>query len=143
MKVLEKIIARMLCFMHQGIFRPNNRPNYIFNNKAYFLDFRTQKFPLIFSNSNPFKHQQALHFGVLNYENQAKEGTCKVSGRSVIFSAIYAEFCLCPKSVIITTLNCIHICLSGGWTFLNVKLSFLINLDVKLKNRIFCLITKN
>ena len=95
MKELEKIIARTLCFRNQSICRPIN----IFNNDAYILDFRSQKFPLIFLNLNPFKHQQALHFGVLNYE----EGTCKVSGRWVIFSAFYADFCLCPKSVIITT----------------------------------------
>ena len=50
MKVFEKIIARALCFMHQGIFRPN----YIFNKDAYFLDFRAQKFPFIFFNLNPF-----------------------------------------------------------------------------------------
>ena len=43
------------------------------------------------------KHQQALHFGVLNYEKQHVEGTCKVLGRSVVFFAFYAEFCLCPK----------------------------------------------
>ena len=42
--LLEKIIARILCFMHQGIFRPD----YIFNNAAYFLDFQAQKFSLIF-----------------------------------------------------------------------------------------------
>ena len=54
---------------------------------------------------NPFLHQQALQFGVLNYEKQHKEGTCKVSGRSVAFSAFYADFCLCPKLVIITTLT--------------------------------------
>ena len=42
---------------------------------------------------------------VLNYEKQHKEGTCKVLGRSVVYSAFYAEFCLCPKSVIITTLK--------------------------------------
>ena len=30
--------------MHQRIFRPI----YIFNNYAYFLDFRAQKFPLLF-----------------------------------------------------------------------------------------------
>ena len=30
--------------MHRSLFRPN----YIFNNDAYFLDFRAQKFPLIF-----------------------------------------------------------------------------------------------
>ena len=67
-----------------------------------FLDFRAQKFPLIFFfNVN----QQALHFGVLNYEKQHKEGTCKVLGRSVVFSPFYADFCLCPKLVINTTLS--------------------------------------
>ena len=49
-KELEKIIARMHCSMHQSFFRPN----YIFNNDAYYLDFRAQKFPLIFFNVNPF-----------------------------------------------------------------------------------------
>ena len=104
MKELEKLIARMCCFMHQSFFRPN----YIFNNDAYFLDFCAQNFPLIFLIVNPFKHQQALHFGVLNYEKQHKEGIYRVSGRSVVFSAFYADFCLCPKLVIITTLrnNC-------------------------------------
>ena len=46
-----------------------------------------------------------MHFGVLNYEKQHKEGTCKVSGRSIVFSAFDADFCLCPKLVIITTLT--------------------------------------
>ena len=86
--------------MLQRIFRPI----YIFNNYAYFLDFRAQKFPLIFLNLNPFQHQQALHFGVSNYEKQHKGGTCKVLGRSVVFSAFYADFCFCSKLVIITTL---------------------------------------
>ena len=87
--------------MHQSFFTPN----YMFNNDAYFLDFRAQKFPLIFFNVSPFKHHQTLHFGVLNYEKQHKEGTCKVLERSVVFSAFYADFCLYPKSVIITTLS--------------------------------------
>ena len=30
------------------------RPNYIFDNDAGLLDFRAQKFPLIFFNVNPF-----------------------------------------------------------------------------------------
>ena len=34
-----------------------------------------------------------------------KEGTCKVLGRSVVFSAFYADFCFCSILVIITTLN--------------------------------------
>ena len=93
MKELEKIIARTLCFMHQSFFRPN----YIFDNDAYFSDFHAQKFPLIFFNVNHFQHQQTLHIGVLNYEKQYKEGTCKVSGRSVVFSALYADFCLSPN----------------------------------------------
>ena len=38
-------------------------------------------------------------------KKQHKEGTCKVSGRSVVFSAFYADFCLCPKLMIITTLS--------------------------------------
>ena len=71
-----KKIARTLCFMHHGILSLY----YIFNINAYFLDFCAQKFPLISFNLNPFKHQQALHFRVLNYEKQHKEGTCKVSG---------------------------------------------------------------
>ena len=81
------------------------RPYYIFNKDAYFLDFRAQKFHTIFFNVNPFEHQQALHFWVLSYEKQHKEGTCKVSGNSVVFSAFYGDFCLCPKLVAITTLN--------------------------------------
>ena len=36
--------------MHLSFFRPN----YIFTNDAYILDFRAQKFPLIFFNVNPF-----------------------------------------------------------------------------------------
>ena len=33
------------------------------------------------------------------------EGSCKVLGKSVVFSVFYADFCLCSKSVIITTLS--------------------------------------
>ena len=44
-------------------------------------------------------------FGVLNYEIQHKEGICKVSGGSVMFSAFYADFYLCSKAAIITTLT--------------------------------------
>ena len=59
--------------MHQGIFRPN----YIFNKDAKFPDFRAQKFRLIFFNSNPFLHLQALHSGVLNYEKLHKKAPVK------------------------------------------------------------------
>ena len=64
-----------------------------------FQIFVHKQFPLNFFNVNPFQDQQALLFGVLNYEKQHEEGTCKVSGRSVVFSAFYADFCLCPKLV--------------------------------------------
>ena len=46
MKVLEKIIAWMFCFMHTGILRLNS----IFNNDAGFSDFSAQKFPFDFFN---------------------------------------------------------------------------------------------
>ena len=36
--------------MHQGIFRPN----YIYNNDAYFLDFLRTKVPFDLFNLNPF-----------------------------------------------------------------------------------------
>ena len=98
-KELKKIIARTLCFMHQRIFRPI----YIFNNYAYFLDFRAQNSFDLFEFKS-FLTSTSPAFGVSNYEKQHKEGTCKVSGRSVVFSAFYADFCLCPKLVIITTL---------------------------------------
>ena len=52
--------------MHQSFFQKI----YIFNNDAYFLDFRAQKFSLNFSNVNPFYHQLALYFGALNFEKK-------------------------------------------------------------------------
>ena len=79
--------------MHQSFFRPN----YIFNNNAHPSDSRALKSPSTLPNVNPFQHQQALHFGVLSYEKQHKEGTCKASGRSVAFSALYADFLSLPQ----------------------------------------------
>ena len=38
-------------------------------------------------------------------EKRRTEGSCKVLGKSVVFSVFYADFCLCSKSVIITTLS--------------------------------------
>ena len=101
MKELEKIITMRLCFIHQGFFRPN----YIFNNNAYFLEFRAQIFPLMFFECKSLLTSTNPAFGVQNYEKQHKKDTCKVSGRSVVFSAFYADFYLCPKSVIITSLK--------------------------------------
>ena len=38
-------------------------------------------------------------------KNNTKKASVKFFLRSVIFSAFYADFCFCPKSVIITTLT--------------------------------------
>ena len=92
-KELKKIIARTLCFMHQRIFRPI----YIFNNYAYFLDFRAQKFPLIFFNLNPFQHQQALHFGVSNYENNIKKAPVKFWEDLLYFQHFMQIFVFAPN----------------------------------------------
>ena len=62
-KIVGNKIAKTLCYMHQSIFGPN----YILSNDAYFLDFRANKFLLIFLNLNHFQHQEALLIGVLNY----------------------------------------------------------------------------
>ena len=59
--------------MHQPIFRPN----YIFNNDAYFFNFCAQKFSLISFNLNPFKHQQALHFGIYIMKYNIKKASVK------------------------------------------------------------------
>ena len=56
------------------------------------------------SNPGPLTYESGALPIALRGPAQHKEGICKVSGRSVIFSAFYADFCLCPKSVIITTL---------------------------------------
>ena len=46
--------------MHQSFFRPN----YIFNNDAYFLDFRAQKFPLIFLMETPYNTNKPCILGL-------------------------------------------------------------------------------
>ena len=79
--------------MHLSFFRPN----YIFNNDAYFLDFRAQKFPLIFFNVNPFKHQQALHLGVLNYENNIKKAPVKFREDLLYFQHFMLIFVFAPN----------------------------------------------
>ena len=69
----KKIIARAHCFMHQSFFRPN----YIFNNDAYFLDFRAQKFPLIFFNVNPFNINKPCILGFYIMKNNIKKAPVK------------------------------------------------------------------
>ena len=93
MKELEKIIARTLCCKHQSIFRFI----YIFNNYAYFLDFRAQKFPLIFFNLNPFTHQQALHFGVQIMKNNIKKAPVKFWEDLLYFQHFMQIFVFAPN----------------------------------------------
>ena len=88
-----KKIARTLSFMHQSFFRPN----YIFNNDGYFLDFRAQKFLLIFVHVNPFKHQQALHFGFWIMKNNIKKAPVKFWEDLQHFQHFMLIFCLCPN----------------------------------------------
>ena len=80
MKELDTIISMTLCFMHQKYLQTELH----FNNGAHFLDFCAENYPLIFFYLNPFYCLQTLHFGILNYEIQYKEGICKDSGRSVV-----------------------------------------------------------
>ena len=90
---VEKIIARTLCFMLQRIFRPI----YIFNNYAYFLDFRAQKFPLIFLNLNPFQHQQALILGFQIMKNNIKEAPVKFWEDLLYFQHFMQIFVFAPN----------------------------------------------
>ena len=69
MKELEKIISRTPSFKHQNTFRPN----YILITMLILLNFCAEKYPSIFFNINPFQHQHALHFGILNYEKKKKK----------------------------------------------------------------------
>ena len=79
--------------MHQSFFTPI----YFFNNDAYFLDIRAQKFPLVFFNVNPFKHQQALHFGVLNYEKSIKKALVKFLEGGLYFQHFMLIFVFVPN----------------------------------------------
>ena len=64
-------------------------------------------------------------------KKQHRANICKVLGRSVIFSAFYADFCLCPKSVIITTLNVrlagYHLCGKLLFTWLSMVVSLMVS----------------
>ena len=101
MKELEKIIARTHSFMHQSFFRPN----YIFDNDAYFLDFRAQKFSLIFFNVNPFNINRLCILGFYIMKNNIKKAPVKFREDLLYFQHFYADFSLCPKLLIITTLT--------------------------------------
>ena len=87
--------------MHQGTFRSH----YFLTMMLIFQILAHKNSFCSFFNLKPFLTSTSPAFLGLNYEKQYKEGTCKFSGRSVVFSAFYADSCLCPKSVIITILN--------------------------------------
>ena len=77
-----------------------------------------------------------------------KESTCKASGRSVIFSSFYADFCLCPKSEIITTSVLSSLiypcCLFSLDIFLTVRINCLkISFNSLLRLKITVLFLKN
>ena len=95
MKELEKIIARTHCFMHQSFFRPN----YIFNNDAYFLDFRAQKFPLVFFNVNPFNINKPciLGFYVIKKKNNIKKIPVKFQEDQLYFQHFMQIFVFVPN----------------------------------------------
>ena len=74
--------------------------------------FKSGTFNKIWTQITPFFYLLTLimcesvgKLTISKLRKQHKEGTCKVSGRSVIFSSFYVDFCLCRKSVIITTLT--------------------------------------
>ena len=79
--------------MHQSFFRPL----YIFNNDAYFLDFRAQKFPLIFFNVNPFLHQHALHLEFQIMKNNIKKAPVKLRENLLYFQHFMLIFVFAPN----------------------------------------------
>ena len=93
MKELEKIIARTHCFMHHSFFRPN----YIFNNDAYFLDFRAQKFPLIFFNVNRLNINKPCILGFCIMENNVEKAPVKFREDLLYFQHLMLIFVFVPN----------------------------------------------
>ena len=61
----------------------------------------TLDFDLFFNLILLFYYQQVLHF----WENNVNKTSVMFLGLSVVFPAFFADFCLCRKSVIVTTLT--------------------------------------
>ena len=93
MKELENIIARTHSFMHQSFCRPN----YIFNNDAYFLDFRAQIFLLIFFNVNPFNINKLCILGFYIMENNIKKAPVKFWEDLLYFQHFMLIFVFVPN----------------------------------------------
>ena len=90
---IGKKIARTHCFMHQSFFRPN----YIFNNDAYFLDFRAQKFPLIFFNVNPFYFNKPCILGFQIMKNNIRKAPVKFREDLLYFQHFMLIFVFAPN----------------------------------------------
>ena len=70
---LEKIIPGTRCFVRRGFFGPGC----VFNDDAYFLDFRAQGFPVIFFNVNPFNINKPCILGFYTMKNNIKKAPVK------------------------------------------------------------------
>ena len=79
--------------MHQNIFRPNR----IFNNDAYFLDFCAQKFPLIFFYLNPFNIKKPCILGLEIIKNNIKKEPVKFWEDLLYFQHFMQIFVFAPN----------------------------------------------
>ena len=79
--------------MHQIFFWPN----YIFNNDAYFLDFRAQKFPLIFFKVNPFNINKPCILGLEIMRNNIKKAPVKFREDLLYFHHFMLMFVFDPN----------------------------------------------
>ena len=73
------------------------RPNYIFNNDANFLDFRSQKFPLIFFNVNPFYINKSNILGLEIMKNNIKKAPVKFRKDLLYFQHFMLIFIFVPN----------------------------------------------
>ena len=77
------------------------------NRELYYLrmNLRSEKINNMFNIFHCINFRQHLTYNMRGAWQIMKNIIFKVFARSVVFSAFYADFCLCPKSVIITTLT--------------------------------------
>ena len=79
--------------MHQSFFRPN----YIFNNDAYFFRFSRTKIPFDHFLCKFLLTSKALHFGVVNYENNIKKAYAKFREDLLYFQHFMLIFVFAPN----------------------------------------------
>ena len=73
------------------------RPNYIFNNDAYFLDFRAQKFPLIFLTKIPFNINKPCILGFYIMKKNVKKAPVKFQEDLLYFQHFMLIFVYAPN----------------------------------------------